>query len=38
MPLKDKIAKADAVIDGTWSFEQTKNEVERLVSAFTPLA
>lgn len=38
MPLREKIARADEVIDGTWSFAQTKGEVERIVSEFKPLA
>lgn len=38
MPLRDKIARADEVIDGTLSFAQTKGEVERIVSELKPLA
>ncbi len=38
MPLREKIARADEVIDGTWSFAQTKGEVERIVSELKPLA
>ncbi|MBI4400456.1 MAG: dephospho-CoA kinase [Nitrospirae bacterium] len=32
MPLAKKIKLADYVIDGTWSFEQTKHEVQRIYS------
>lgn len=38
MPLREKIALADDVIDGTLSFAQTKGEVERIVSELKPLA
>lgn len=38
MPLVQKVAMADYVIDGTLSFEQTKNEVQRIYAELEQLA
>lgn len=38
MPLAQKVKMADYVIDGTLSFEQTKNEVQRIYAELEQLA
>jgi len=38
LPLAQKIKLADYVIDGTLSFEQTKNEVQRIYAQLEQLA